>query len=294
MKNQSKEQFLPDPSEIQPVIVAKPDFYCEGPCVDQQGNIYFSNLQGGFITRIDLEGKQHSWAKATCPNGQRVMQTGEHLVCDSLDASIKRFDPQGNFVERSAQGKCEDLEIRVPNDLIIDHQHGFYFTDSVRHTGAVYFFGFDGSSRVMARSIDYANGIALSSDRTKLYVAESYRNRILTLDLNDPGVPEGKPEVFADLPRNENKSETGNLPDGIAFDTEGRLWVAHYGMQSLQVLSSTGDLLATYDTGIPLTSNLCFAGENRSSVFVTGGLGEPKPGLFTRLDVGVTGLDLLE
>ena len=285
---------LLSPAEVSPVILTEPEFYCEGPCVDELGNLYFTNLKGGFITRMDTDGNQSSWATAPCPNGQRIMKNGDHLVCDSVEATVKRFDPSGSFVENAAQGMCEDLEIRVPNDLIIDHQNGFYFTDSVRHTGAVYFYPFEGTPSVVARSIDYANGIALSVNKDQLFIAESFRNRILVLDLDEPGSTRSRTQVFADLPVNKNDSITGNLPDGIAFDVEGRLWVAHYGMQSLQVFSAAGDLLATYDTGIPLTSNLCFAGKERSSIYVTGGTAEPGPGLFSRLDVGVKGLNLLD
>ena len=91
-----------------------------------------------------------------------------------------------------------------------------------------------------------------------------------------------RPQVMAGLPTNPENSETGNLPDGILFDHRGRLWVAHYGMQSVHVLTEQGDLLCSYDTGIPLTSNLCFRGLD---LIVTGGFNEPGPGRVTRIRV---------
>ena len=142
-----------------------------------------------------------------------------------------------------------------------------------------------GSARVVARDIDFANGLALTTDGRRLLVAESYRNRILTVDLDGSGVAAGSPAPFADLPSHPDPDGTA-VPDGIAFDAAGRLWVAHYGMQALHVLATDGTLLATYDSGIPLTSNLCFAA---GSIYVTGGAGTPGPGLLTRLDVGVPG-----
>lgn len=70
----------------------------------------------------------------------------------------------------------------------------------------------------------------------------------------------------------------------------GRLWIAHYGMQAVQVLSETGELLATYDSGIPLTSNVCFVGDE---IWITGGIAEPGPGRLARMKVGIEGYPLL-
>jgi gluconolactonase len=165
---------------------------------------------------------------------------------------------------------------------VIDPEHGFYFTDSVRCDGAVFFVDFDGKKSVVADQIDFANGIALTPDGLHLYVAESYCNRVLYIALYEPGVRKGKVEVFADLPINSKNPETGNLPDGLALDAFGRLWVAHYGMEAVQILSPAGEVIMSYQTGIPLTSNLCFWG---SDLIVTGGFGEPGPGRVCRLTV---------
>jgi gluconolactonase len=253
------------------------DYYTEGPAVDRDGNIYFTTLSGGKIMKVDKDGISSIWAESTCPNGQRILSNGDHLVCDSRLGKVIRFDASGKKVGDAASGKCGDTVIQSPNDLVADEQAGFYFTDSIRHTGSVYFFGNDGSERVVASGLDYPNGICLSRNKAKLFIAESYKNRILVIDLKEPGVPAGVPRLFSQLPANKENPETGNLPDGILTDASDRLWVAHYGMQSVHVLSKDGELVDTYDTGIPLTSNLCFVKDSQRLV-VTGGRGEPGPG----------------
>lgn len=185
------------------------------------------------------------------------------------------------MIAKLGSGLMDNIPVRCPSDIVVD-QHGFYFTDSVRHHGAVFFVGFDGKRKVVAKNLDYPNGIALSPDGIHLVVAESYRNRVLIIELDDPGHMKGEVEVFASLPFNPINKKTGNLPDGVAFDPVGRLWVAHYGMQAVRVLSSSGDLLVTYDTGIPLTSNICFSG---GSIIVTGGFDEPGPGRLSKIPI---------
>jgi len=253
------------------------EFYTEGPAVDMEGNIYFTTLTGGQVIKLDREGNSSVWAETACPNGQRILSNGDHLVCDSKLAKVIRFDPAGKKIADAASGSCGDVLIRTPNDLVVDEASGFYFTDSVRHTGMVYFFGDDGSQTVVASDLDYPNGICLSMNKEKLFVAESYKNRILVIELKEPGIPAHQPKVFCELPWNANGHATGNLPDGIMTDSDDRLWVAHYGMQALQLISPQGSIVSTYDTGIPLTSNLCLA-KDAKELIITGGRGEPGPG----------------
>lgn len=253
------------------------EYYTEGPAVDAAGCVYFTTLRGGKIMKIDTTGKVSTWAESGWPNGQRILSNGEHLVCDSKLGKVVRFSADGKNMGDAAAGACEDVPIRTPNDLIVDEGAGFYFTDSVRHNGCVYYFGDDGTEKVIARDLDYPNGIALSEDKRKLFVAESYKNRILVIELSGPGMLAGTPQVFCELPWNNQNRETGNLPDGIMIDERDQLWVAHYGMQAVHVISPDGVLVRSLDTKIPLTSNLCFANKG-SALVVTGGRGEPGPG----------------
>ncbi|WP_439581278.1 SMP-30/gluconolactonase/LRE family protein [Dyadobacter bucti] len=262
-------------------------FYTEGPVADGDGNFLFTTLTGGFIGKIG-DGRTYSvWAQAACPNGQVVLKDGSHLVCDSKEASIKRFDKSGNFIENKVQGICAGTKVYCPNDLITDTAGNIYFTDSVRETGKVFFQGSDGIETVVAENMDYPNGLVLSGDGKQLFVAESYQNWIMMVPLAAPGIVSGKPEVFARLPAHFSGEITGNLPDGLALDQEGNLWAAHYGMSAVQVLSPEGNFLFSIDTTLPLTSNLCFVQENEltRTILVTGGYGEPGPGAVLMITV---------
>ncbi|MBI3910956.1 MAG: SMP-30/gluconolactonase/LRE family protein [Armatimonadetes bacterium] len=279
---------LPDPSTIRPVEVFRTNDYSEGAVVDYEGYLYISHEQ--IITRVSPDGQGTLWATASAPNGHRILPNGNHLVCDGDRHAVLHLDAHGNEIGVAASGTVDDLEIRLPNDLTLDPQGGFYFTDSIPETGAVYHVATDGKKTVVARNIDFANGIVLSANRQRLYCAESLQNRVLVIDLKAPGVPAGEPEVLVDLPANQEQPGTEwNQPDGMAFDAEGRLWIAHYGMKAVHVVDPSGQLLATYDGGNRLTSNLCFAGPRFDQVYVTGG----EPGALFRLDVGVPGLRLL-
>jgi len=283
---------LPQPATIKPTRILSLEHYSEGPVIDVKGNLYISH--GISISKLNLENTITTWARSTAPNGHKIMPNGNHLVCDGKQHAVLKFDQDGHFINNAAGGSCYNQEIISPNDLCLHPGIGFYFTDSLPEKGVVYFVSMDGKQRVVAHDLDVPNGIVLSPDCRKLYVAESHTNRVLIILLDAPGQAAHPPEVFANLPCHSKKKEgSHNMPDGMALDSNGRLWIAHYGMSAIQVLSPEGQLLATYNTGIRCTSNICFAGNKLSTVFITGGDGEPGPGALVRLDVQIPGLPIL-
>lgn len=257
-------------------------WYTEGPVVDKQGNLYFTTLSDGHIMcMMKQSGDVVKWAKGIKPNGQIILDNGEHLVCDSGDASVKRYDENGQYKGYLIKDTCAGKQIHVPNDLVADGNDGVYFTDSIREHGKVCYVGPDGKQSILAEKLDFPNGIALSPDGKMLFVAESYQNRIIYFPLVEPGVTVGKWDLFSELPKNKNS--TGyNLPDGIKLDKEGALWVAHYGMQAVQKLNKDGNLIKTIMVDFPLPSNLCFTNHQ---LIITGGQGEPGPGGVRLLDL---------
>ena len=283
---------LPDPKKIKPTKVSSLTYYSEGPVIDPSGNLYISH--GNAISKLRSETTLIRWATTTAPNGHKILPNGNHLVCDGKCNAILLLDQEGKVIGKAASGHCEDLEITSPNDLCLHPNGGFYFTDSLSKVGVVFYVSQDKTIHVLARDLDVPNGIVLSENCRQLFVSESYTNRILSFEIDEKGMSISAPTIFSDLPRNDKKGKDAvNMPDGIALDAAGRLWVAHYGMQAIQVLSPKGKLLATYDTGIRCTSNICFGSKNLTTAFVTGGEGEPSPGTLIRLDVGIPGLPVL-
>ncbi len=182
---------------------------------------------------------------------------------------------------------CAGVQVSTPNDLVLDSMGNLYFTDSIQNEGKIFFKSHDGHECLLADRIDYANGIALSVDEKHLFVAESFRNRILRIELAGPGKVKRSVEVFTELPAHGSGKTTYNMPDGLAIDKEGRLWVAHYGMGTVQVISPAGILLLSLETSIPLTSNLAFISDKPrlKTLLVTGGYQEPGPGAVVELTV---------
>jgi gluconolactonase len=272
--------------------------YCEGIVFDHAGNAYISDTQNGNIYRVTAEGRASIWASTGAPNGHKILADGTHLVCDGSQRAVLHLDQDGKLLDK-ASSECEGQPLRSPNDLTLDPKGGFYFTDpggsnEKNPIGTVHYVDAAGETHLVAQGLAFPNGIVLRPDGKSLLVGESKYNRILAYEIVAPGKA-GKKEIFANLPTKTGE-QIDNQPDGICLDQDGNLYVAHYGMQQVQVISPKGKLLRRYPGGNLTTSNVAFGGANLDQLYITGALGDEKTtagGLF-RLDLkGVRGLRIL-
>jgi gluconolactonase len=297
LPGETPKASLPDDKTVKPVEVVVVPEYSEGIVFDHAGNAYISH--GDTITKITPAGKPSPWAKTPAPNGHKILADGTHLVCDGNAHAVLHLDANGKQLEPAAR-ECSGKPLRAPNDLTLDTAHGgFYFTDPANSddknpNGTVHYVDSRGTTHLVAEGLAYPNGIILRPDGKTLLVGESHHNRILSYPIQGPGRV-GPLAVFADLPA-KTGGQINNLPDGMCLDAAGNLYVAHYGMGQVQVLSPEGKLLRRYTAGPLTTSNVAFGGPKMDQLYVTGGLGKEqgsKGGLF-RLDLpGVRGLVIL-
>ena len=292
------EPELPAVDEVKAVKLFEVPEYCEGVVFDREGKGYIS--WGKTITWFNLDGEHGEWAQTGSPNGHKILANGNHLVCDaSADRlAVLTLSPEGELLEPAAK-EVDGAPLFGPNDLTLDTASGgFYFSDpgnstQAKPTGAVHYVDKKGVTHKIASGLAYPNGIVLTADGKRLLVAESQQNRVLEYPVRSPGVL-GPMRVFADLPKNPSGKIDDNQPDGMCLDAAGNLYVAHYGMNSVQVLSPEGKMLRTYVTGNQLTSNVAFGGRKHDHLFVTGAINaDAKPGAVMRLDLGVKGLVIL-
>ena len=272
--------------------------YCEGVVFDRAGQAFISDTINGDIYRITADGQALAWAKTGAPNGHKILADGTHLVCDGSQHAVLRLDAGGKILGK-ASSECDGQALRAPNDLTLDRRGGFYFTDpggsnQKNPIGTVHYVDKTGKTHLAAKGLAFPNGIVLRPDGKSLLVGESNYNRILVYEVLAPGKL-GTMKVFANLPTKEGE-QIDNQPDGICLDRDGNLYVAHYGMRQVQVLSPAGKLLRRYAGGNLTTSNVAFGGPNLDQLYITGAIGEErttKGGLF-RLELkGVNGLRVL-
>ncbi len=138
-----------------------------------------------------------------------------------------------------------------------------------------------------------SNGLGWSPSGRLFYFIDSPTRQV---DVFDCDLTEGTVENRRAFARVEVE---GAVPDGLAVDAEGCVWVALHGGWGLHRYSPDGELIGVVDLPVSRVTSCCFGGDALRDLYVTTrreGLsdaeraGQPLAGALLRLDVGVAGL----
>jgi gluconolactonase len=195
----------------------------EGPVVLPDGSVAVCEIQGKRIARVDSDGNKETIAETGGgPNGAQLGPDGKLYVCNNGGAfefvdmggiTITHQPPashEGGRIERIDldSGEVEVLyselagkPLIAPNDLVFDGHGGFWFTDygieyerSTDRTFLCYAKADGSEIREVMGPVDSPNGIGLSPDGTRLYVAETLTAAIWSWNVSGPGeLGEGLP-----------------------------------------------------------------------------------------------------
>jgi gluconolactonase len=283
----------------------------EGPVVMPDGSIVVTEIRRGTLTRVRPDGTVEVIAElGGGPNGAALGPDGHIYVANNggflwseLDGMIIPFDmaTRSNEPPNFAGGwidkvnpdtgehtvlyrECDGWELRGPNDLVFDREGGFWFTDFGKtrqrsaDKGFLHYAQADGSRVERVPFAMYGpNGVGLSPDGTRLYVAESFTGRLLAWDLAAPGrVASPQPEVV---------DATKHHFDSLAVEESGKVVVAAI-THGLCIVEPDGSARSYVELPDPFTTNVAFGGPDRKTAYVTlSGAGRlvaldwPRPGV---------------
>jgi gluconolactonase len=269
----------------------------EGPVWMSDGGVIVVEIEAGRVTRIGPDGGKRTLAETGGgPNGAAIGPDGRLVVCnnggfewhkiggltipghqprDYSGGRIERIDLASGAVEVLYR-RCGEHDLRGPNDLVFDGRGGFWFTDHGktrerdRDRGGVYWARADGSEiREVVHPLDSPNGIGLSPDGSRLYVAETFTGRVWWWDVTAPGELRRAPDLLGHggtllvgLPELQ-------LLDSLAVDSAGNVCVATIVNGGITVISPDGARVEHVPLPDPLVTNLCFGGPDLRTAYAT-------------------------
>src|SRR5581483_89794 len=213
--------------------------FLEGPAVDADGSVYFSDIAGNRILRLDPKGKVSVFRPDSGrTNGNCFDAQGRLISCEGNEQGIGRRRIVRTNMKTGEitvlTDKYEGKRYNSPNDVCVDHKGRIWFTDPYygpdRSTlemdiEGVYRIDTDGKVvRILTqKEIHRPNGIAVTPDGTTLYVIDSHpkqggNRKIWSFLIGIDGSLSGQKLVF--------DFGTGRGGDGMRLDTAGNLWVA--------------------------------------------------------------------
>jgi gluconolactonase len=231
---------------------------------DGSGSVLFTEQDANRIIKVDPRDNITTYLENTHrTTGLTYDPKGRLVGANSRPASIGVLHPEPRTIlANSFNGQ----PLARPNDLIADKKGGFYFSDPAGadprfpapppgRTSLLLYLTPDG--RVVKPTEDTLspNGVQLTADEKTLYVTNG--QNIMAYDVQPDGM----------LRNGREFAKSGG--DGLAIDSEGRIYSAVGGVQGIRVFDKTGKDLGTIPIGTRPQS-VGFAGVNRRTLYVVG------------------------
>ncbi len=237
----------------------------EGVAWGPDGRVYAGG-EAGQMYRIDLAANT---VETYANTGGFVLglahdAVGNSYVCDQGRMAVMKVTAGGEVSTYSAG--APDRPMRVPNYLAFDADGNLYVSDSGTWgagDGLIWRVRPGGAAEVWdTQANGFTNGLCLGPDGRSLYVVESTPPRITRVPINPDGSA-GTREVVVELPR--------TVPDGVAFDAEGTLYISLYNPNIIYRFSS-GQLRTLYDDWEQLMlvapTNIAFGGPDMKTLLI--------------------------
>jgi gluconolactonase len=190
---------------------------------------------------------------------------GNVYACDERKGCVHKITPKGD-VSTYAKGDGAQ-SFRLPNYPVFDDAGNLYVSDSGdfgQCNGFIWRIEPGGRAAIWDRNANgFTNGMCLSADGRWLYVAESSPPLISRVAIRDDGSA-GEREVVVHLPR--------TVPDGVALDIAGDLYISLYNPNIIYRFTRAGELITLYDDWEQLKliapTNIAFGGPDMSTLFI--------------------------
>jgi sugar lactone lactonase YvrE len=269
------------------------------------GLLYASDVLGKRVLRMDSNGTVEILCEIEAhPSGLGFSPTGELLIVSAEDHRLLRRSEDGSL---DTVADVSALCGGPANDMAVDDRGGAYIGNygggrSIRADEPIAPANLvrvdpEGNASVAATDLHFPNGIVIDAAGKLLVVAESAAHRVTAFDIDADGGLHNRRvwAAFGEAPREPDFGAaiaSGNLvPDGIALDADGGLWVADVsGRFGVQRILEGGTVTDRIDLdpghGIPVAPAL--GGSDGRTLYLCAALPP-----FAELDADSTGSRLL-
>lgn len=255
----------------------------EGIAFSAAGEMYVS--AGGDIARVSSDGTSEPVAELTNAVGIAFTPDGALYVCEfgtsSLpqpnDGAIYRVDPDDSL-HLVVEG------IPNPNFIIYSPQDTLLVSDNMANI--IYEVSAGGVLTEWLNPIQSPNGMVYAPDRQALYVAGTFavNSPVYRIDLDAAGEPTGVEEIA--------QLDALGLPDGIAMDENGILYVTENSLGKIVRVNPNGGETEVVAEGMLTPASMAFGrgeGFDPCSIYVTELVGSK----IWRVSLGVRGFPLV-
>jgi D-xylonolactonase len=235
----------------------------EGPRVDADDNLYFSDVHGGGVRRRRPDGTIEVVVPKRRGVGGIALHADGGIVVSGRDICHVRDGTSRTVFAPDAPG-LNDLVADAAGRIVCGTMRSDPFTtDGPRVTGEAWLVDLDGTARQLYDDVSLTNGIGFSPDGTVLYHSDTPRG-VWAHDYDDGTVRERR--LFLDGPA------LGLAPDGLAVDEAGTVWIADVsGSGALRGFAPDGTEVGRVEVPARMVTSVCFGGPDRRDLYIVTG-----------------------
>jgi gluconolactonase len=242
--------------------------FTEGPAVDADGNVYFTDQPNDRILMWSTQGKLTTFMEPCGrSNGLCFDKDGRLWACADEKNELWTIDmksKQRTVVVKDFGGKL----LNGPNDVWVRPDGGAYFSDPFykrpywkrgpeeQDKRGVYFLSSKGELKRVEADFKQPNGLIGTPDGKTLYAADIGAGKTYHYDIQADGSLTNRKQFCAQGSDGMTIDETGNV-----YFTLGK---------AVTIYDKTGATVATIDIPESAT-NVCFGGKEMKSLFITAG-----------------------
>jgi sugar lactone lactonase YvrE len=263
-------------------LLAQGMAFPEGPRW-HDGRLYLVDHLLGHVYLLGDSGLETLVELSAGASGMGWTPAGDHLIVSMHDRRIVRF-VDGELVETTALGEMvpgplNEMVVGPRGDAFVGNFGSELSAGEPLTPTVLVRVEPDGSAWVAADDLVFPNGMVISEDGGTLIVAETFALRLSAFDIGEDGslsnrrvwASFGEPpalpfdfEAGADVVREAG----GVLPDGIALDAEGAVWVADpLGTDVLRVVEA-GEVVDRVPIGDLGSYAVALGGEDRRTLYI--------------------------
>lgn len=248
--------------------------FTEGPVVDQEGVLFFSDGPNDRVMRLTSDGRLSEWLKPCgAANGLLFDLKGRLLMCQSARSggsralAVVKTDGGASKIETLTE-TYQGHKYIAPNDLCIAADGSIFFTDPYydgeksQPNSGVYRRHANGEVSLLLNDLQKPNGIVITPDDQWIYVSDRGTQKLHRYRIN------AAKQLVDDKVVYDFSPDRGI--DGMWLDVEGNIYGAAGEGQTtgLFVISPEGKLVL--HKPLPeFATNVTFGGDDMRDLYVT-------------------------
>jgi len=237
--------------------------FTEGPAVDREGNVFFSDVDDSKIYRIDANGTHLFKGDSGGANGLMFGPDGLLYAAQNGRKRIIAYSMDGAESVVADGVNSNDIAVSSKGEIYFSdpENHKIWFVDKSHNKRAVY----------EGESIIFPNGVRFSPDESLLLVADTASKWVWSFQVQKDGsLANGEPFYHLELPDDIDRGMMRSGADGMTLDREGYLYVAT--KLGIQVCDQPGRVVGIISYPQPGdASNLVFGGPDLQWLYLMDG-----------------------